>query len=311
MHIISTFSIPKLNNAEFVAYFVNLNKMIEGVGSENLGIDSSILSEYASTLTRLIDQVYTTPGSQYTAQMKEFDSQRDQIFKRIRLRLQMVTVAENNSDLLACKDIVETTLLAKYGAGVVTMPQHEESAVLNGFIYDIKNKLDEDAIDALGIMSDITALEMANNGFINAYNKRSDERAAGDTGLTLKLRNKMNDLNTQINFTLQYLANSTLEANATKAAACQTFIASLNVVLADVKKRYNQRTNGGTLEDTEDTPTDQPTDDTPSSSHPGEGNNQQPSDNNQSGSNNNQPSGGGQQQGSNDGPIDNGSSVIF
>ena len=53
----------------------------------------------------------------------------------------------------------------------------------------------------------------------------------------------------QVCFITQYLANSTDEENAAKAEACQAFIAVLNVLLADVRKRYNQRTNNGSTED--------------------------------------------------------------
>ena len=53
----------------------------------------------------------------------------------------------------------------------------------------------------------------------------------------------------QVCFVTQYLANSTETANAEKATACQAFIAVLNVLLSDAKKRYNQRISNGTGEE--------------------------------------------------------------
>jgi hypothetical protein len=47
---------------------------------------------------------------------------------------------------------------------------------------------------------------------------------------------------------VQYLANSTDTANAEKATACQAFIAHVNVLLSDAKKRLEQRLSGGDAE---------------------------------------------------------------
>ena len=129
------------------------------------------------------------------------------------------------------------------------LPYQEESAILQGFIFDLNDKLGDDGIAALGITEDLQALEDANNEFIAAYNSRATERAEGDTGLTLKLRQEMYALYQQVCFITQYLANSTETANAEKAAACQTFIGVLNVLLADAKKRYNQRISNGSTDE--------------------------------------------------------------
>ena len=250
MFSINSFSLAKLNNAEFVGYFVNVNKVIDAAGSENLGLEEAVSKSFGEVLQKLIDQVYTARGSEYTVAMQAADSKRDQIYKRIQLRLQMVQVAEENSDLLDCKDVVEKVILAKYGLGVMSMPQHEESAVLQGFCYDLRDKLSEDQLDVLGITSDLSRLEQANSAFIEAYNSRSNERAAGDTGLTVKLRGEMMDLYQQIAYAVQFYANSVLPANATKAAACQGYIQTVNVMLGDVKKRWMART-GGSAEEVE------------------------------------------------------------
>ncbi len=214
---------------------------------------------YDAALTKLINQVYSTTGSEYTAAMKAADSKRDQIYKRILLRLQMVDVAEENEALNACKDAVKAHLLSQYGAIIPQLPYQEESAIIKGFLVDLRSKIDTDAITALGIGSDIAALESANNEFIELYASRTAEKAEGDTGLTLKIRAEMYQYYQQICFTTQYIANSTEETLAEKAPVCQDFIGVLNVILDDAKRRYNQRIagqeentdNGGSSEGTE------------------------------------------------------------
>ena len=244
MFTINTFSISKLNNAEYTGLMINVQKAITTNDPTKLGL-VEVLPNFGTTLQKLIDQVYTTSGSEYTAAMLETDLKRDQTYKRIRLRLQMVEVAEDSAAIKAVKDVVKTHLLAKYTSKVPQLPYQEESAILQGFIFDLNDKLGDDGIAALGITDDLQALEDANNEFIAAYNSRATERAAGDTGLTLKLRQEMYALYQQVCFITQYLANSTETANAEKATACQAFIAVLNVLLADAKKRYNQRISNG------------------------------------------------------------------
>ncbi len=245
MFTINSFSISKLNNAEVTGFYINVQKAITTGDPTKLGL-TEVLPNFGSTLQKLIDQVYTTTGSEFTAAMLNADEKRDQTYKRIRLRLQMVEVAEDNPAIKAVKDVVKAHLLSKYTSKVPQLPYQEESAILRGFIFDLNDKLGEDGIAALGIADDMTALEDANNAFIAAYNSRATERAEGDTGLTVKLRQEMYALYQQVCFVTQYLANSTETANAEKATACQGFIAVLNVLLADAKKRYNQRISNGT-----------------------------------------------------------------
>jgi hypothetical protein len=251
MFTINTFSISKLNNAEFTGFMINLQKAITTNDPTKLGL-TEVMTPFGTTLEKLIDQVYTSTGSEFTAAMLEADVKRDQTYKRIRLRLQMVEVAEDNPSIKAVKDVVKTHLLAKYTSKVPQLPYQEESAILQGFIYDLNDKLGSNGINALGISDDMAALEDANDSFIAAYNQRATERAEGDTGLTVKLRQEMYALYQQVCFVTQYLANSTETANAEKATACQAFIAVLNVLLADAKKRYNQRISNGTGEEGEE-----------------------------------------------------------
>ena len=324
MFTINTFSISKLNNAEFTGFMINLQKAITTNDPTKLGL-VEVLPNFGTTLQKLIDQVYTTTGSEYTAAMLETDLKRDQTYKRIRLRLQMVEVAEDSAAIKAVKDVVKTHLLAKYTSKVPQLPYQEESAILQGFIFDLNDKLGDDGIAALGITEDLQALEDANNEFIAAYNSRATERAEGDTGLTLKLRQEMYALYQQVCFIVQYLANSTETANAEKATACQTFIGVLNVLLADAKRRYNQRINNGSDEEGEGgeghTDSSDSTDDSGSGNGSGEGHTE-PTDNGGSGnpsntsnpSNPSNPSEGGNTSDPNkpsDGGVVNGDEVSF
>ncbi len=245
MFSINNFSIQRLNNAEFTGFFINLQKAIEQNEAEKLGVDG-MMTTFNETLQKLVDQVYNTTGSAYTAAMIAADERRVAIFRRIRLRLQTVLYAESNETLLACKDTVQYHLLGKYPSKVAQSAYHGKTAIIQGFLLDLRTKLDGEALAALGIAGDIENLEAVNNEFIEAYNSRATERSEGDTGLTASLRVDMNELYQQICVTTQYFANLSDEANAEKAAACQAFIGALNIILSDAKKRLAQRQNGET-----------------------------------------------------------------
>ena len=243
----SNFSITRLNNAEITAFFMNVQKAITTSDPTKLGV-TSILPAYGGKLQELIDRVYVSQGSEFTAAMKAADDRRCLIFRRIRLRLQMVEVAEQNEALLAIQDVVRTHLLSKYVATVTSKAYQERSSILRGFILDLNEKLGDSGIATLGLADDITALEDANNAFIAAYAQRTAEKAEGNMGVTARLRDEMYDIYLQMIYTVQYLANSTDEANAEKATACQAFIAHVNVLLSDAKKRLEQRLSNGDTE---------------------------------------------------------------
>ena len=229
MFSVSTnFSISRLNNPEITAFYINVQKAITTNDPSKLGV-IGILPAFGSKLQELIDRVYVSQGSEFTAAMKAADDRRCLIFRRIRLRLQMVEVAEQNEALLAIQDVVRTHLLSKYVATVTSKAYQERTSILQGFILDLNEKLGDSGIATLGLAEDITALEDANNEFIAAYAQRTAEKAD----------------------TVQYLANSTDEANAEKATACQAFIAHVNVLLSDAKKRLEQRLSNGDTEEGE------------------------------------------------------------
>ena len=246
----SNFSISRLNNAEITAFYINVQKAITTNDPSKLGV-IGILTAFGSKLQELIDRVYVSQGSEFTAAMKAADDRRCLIFRRIRLRLQMVEVAEQNEALLAIQDVVRTHLLSKYVATVTSKAYQERTSILQGFLLDLNEKLGDSGISTLGLAEDITALEDANNEFIAAYAQRTAEKAEGNMGVTLRLRDEMYDIYLQMIYTVQYLANSTDEANAEKATACQAFIAHVNVLLSDAKKRLEQRLSNGDTEEGE------------------------------------------------------------
>ena len=189
----SNFSISRLNNPEITAFFMNVQKAVTTNDATKLGV-TDIMPAYNTKLQELIDRVYVSQGSEFTAAMKAADDRRCLIFRRIRLRLQMVEVAEQNEGLLAIQEVVRTHLLTKYVANVTSKAYQERTSILQGFLYDLEQKLGDTGIETLGLNDDMAALEEANNAFITAYAQRTAEKAEGNMGVTARLRDEMYDL---------------------------------------------------------------------------------------------------------------------
>ena len=241
LHSINLFSFTKLNNQEFAGLMINSQRLISTATASALGIEPAVNTAFNDRLRELNDQVYAPAASAVTATMQAADAKRSTIFRRIRLKLQTVEYAEVGSSLLKVADKVRTELLSKYTGRIATMPYQEKTAVLQGLLFDLHDKLDDDDVELLGLEGDITRLEQANNAFVEAYQDRVNERAEAETEKTVRLRTELTELFATICYTLQFMANSTDEANSQKAEACQQLMRQLNVVLAETRARYLQR----------------------------------------------------------------------
>ena len=244
LYTINSISLARLNNQEFVGLMINLQKVLTDANRENLGLPAAILSQFNTLLQKMMDQVYTSSGSQFTQQMKAADEKRGTIYRRVRLKLQCVDYAEEGSRLLKYAEMVRNEILSKYGAGVPQMPMQEETAVVSGLIYDLRDKLDDDAIEELALEDDIAKLELANTAFVKAYNARTNEKAEQEQQKTTLLRQELSEMFQRVGLTVQYNANLQEEANAEKATECQGVIKMINVLVTEVRQRLNQRLKG-------------------------------------------------------------------
>ena len=251
MQTVTNFNIARLNNAEFTGLQLNFQKAVKQRTVAKLGIDATEFATYEQLLDSLVDQVYVSQSSAYSAEMKELDEKRDNVYYRILLRLELVNHGSDVRSLANAKAAVVTHLLGKYGYGVTKKAYQQVTAIYEGFLMDVRSKLTEDDIETLGIDNDLTALENANKAFINAYNGRTVEQASKEQGVTTRLRQELMGCYEKFVLVTQYFANTTeAEGQVAEAETCQKFIAQLNVLLADAKRLYKRRTGkGGESED--------------------------------------------------------------
>ena len=243
MFSINTFSVNRLNNAEFVGLMINLGNLIERCEASKMGLDETLVTNFNAKKQQLIDQVRVSAASELTAKMNAANDKRIRMFKLANYTLRKTEVDDRGGSMTELCERVGTLILKPYSMAILRLPQQELTTVLSGFIYDMRNKFDSDELEDLGVDREIDNLESANQEFIAAYSARAAQRAEAGSALTQQLRLEMVDLYMSICFTTQYYANSELEANATKAKACQEFIGVANQILTEAKSRYQQRMN--------------------------------------------------------------------
>lgn len=235
---ITNFAHSRMNNAEYLAYAINVQKLIVEAGADALGLSADLETKYDAKLTELTDQVYYSRRSPLTAACQDANYNRAQVFRRIRYKLLAVENCVDDPALSACKDVVEASLLTPYTTEILNKPMQEQTAIMTGFIYDLRNLLVTSDRSALGITAEIDELEMENNNFIAAYNERAAFQAKMGILRTQRLRNEMSTIIDVANLQIQLNAN---DSTCDFYAACVKYVNDINVIIRDVIRRLRQR----------------------------------------------------------------------
>ena len=235
---INSLSFQQLKNAEHVSFFTNVGVAINKLTATAVGLTEAQIKQYNDAVALEQDIVNHSTGSIYTPEMQALDAERDRLFRLIRLKLQAVTLASEGSEVAQYATTIDKYLLTKYGLDVATAPYQEESALISGFILDVKNMLPEDALTSIGIASELAALEAANTGFADQYNERVTEKSASTTEYTKKLRAETEELYNLIALHVEYKANSD---TTSVGEACTSLLGVFNELIKDAHMRLNMR----------------------------------------------------------------------
>ena len=251
---ISTIDMARLKNAEHVQLHSNVRNLVTTATPTKLGLSDVVFTPYRDAILVEQDIVNKATGSAYTLEMQEADQKRDQIFKRVRKKLELCELEDESTTAYKATGVVKKHLLAKYPGSVCQLPYQEESATLAGFVLDCRELLTDEQVEGIGIDSDLDDLESANIKFGRMYQERVGERAEGDTRLSLKLRAATDQAYQILTLSLNALANDPTPANATQVAAVRELVGKMNVVIKEAKDRLNQRTNAGDSQAPSDSP---------------------------------------------------------
>lgn len=239
MQKISTLSFAQLKNAEHVSFFTNVQVAIEKVGADKAGITEAQMKAYKDAVLVEQDIVNHSTGSIYTPELKALDDERGRLYRLIRLKLQAVTLALPSSEVAQYATSVDKYILTKYGLEVPSAPYQEESALIRGFILDMKNLFPDDVLGAMDVAADLASLGATNDNFADMYNERVTEKSGSTTEFTRKARTATEEIFHLIGLHLEYKAN--IDADSEAGAACESLVAVINELIKDARLRLNVR----------------------------------------------------------------------
>ena len=240
---LTTLSFAQLRNAEHVAFFTNVRKVIDKFGTEGLGLDATQFTQFTTAVDEVQDIVLKTHASMYTADMESLDKDRDRIYRMVRYKLQAVTFASPDSLLASYKDPLEKYILGKYNADIVKLPYQEETAHLIGFIKDMRHYFTSDDIEAMAIGENLDELDQVNKTFIDVYLNRADERSLSTADHTKALRLTCEELYKL--FCLHFLYVVSTQPDTEKGLACTNIIGVINELIRDARQHLNSRLGKG------------------------------------------------------------------
>ena len=252
MHSINTLPFAQLRNAEHVAFFNNVLRELDKYGAEDLGIAAEKFAQFTKTVSDEQDIVLKAQGSMYTADMEALDQERDNLDRKVRLKLQAVTYSSPDSASATFVTPLEKYILNKYSTDIVSLAYQEEGAHLSGFLLDLESRFTKEELKAMGVDQDLIDLKLANDTFADIYNQRANERAGGTAELTKKLRAESEELYNFMRLHIEYMTNFAAETE--KGQACGIVLGVINELVRDARLHLNLRkgkTDGGS-EDSSD-----------------------------------------------------------
>lgn len=246
---VSTLSFGHLRNAEHVSFMTNVLVTIEKVGAESLGLTAQQVSTFSDAINQEQDIVNRSQASVYTKEMQAIDLERDRVFRLIRYRLESCVLVGDDHELAEHRSSILTNILAKYGIDVSSKPYQDETALLRGFILDLKTLFQPAVLTKMNISAEIEELEMYNEQFTRQYNERATERSGTETAFSLKLRGETEELYRHLILHFEFKANN--EPDSDMGRACAATAAIVEEIIKDARRALNIRLGkgGGVVEE--------------------------------------------------------------
>ena len=232
---------------------------VENYGVQALGLEQSTFDDYKAVVEAEQDYVNSSMKSVYTERLAELDAERVELVRHIIARCRYAKSATDATAKAAAGDlkrlIVETYPLMSLKEG-----GQRKSAFIGGLLVDLE-KIDEDALKALGVDTLAAELKKANDSFTQAYWARTTEYEERGLGVMQSLRQQCDelyeDLRTQLNFVasrsdkaLAAIADATEREKATaQRTLAIKFVGEQNRHINFYKVQYLKK---GTVDATED-----------------------------------------------------------
>lgn len=122
--------------------------------------------------------------------------------------------------------------------GIQNQADDAETALIRGLLGDLRKEENTEAVTALNLEPTLASLEVTNNAFDQAKNKRAEENSTGETETTVEVRKKTDSMYQDI-CTLVY-ASALMATGDEDREFCVSIINEMNRVIANYKTSYKQ-----------------------------------------------------------------------
>ena len=259
MEVIKNFNLTRMSNDLHVQFHSATVVHVENYGVKALGLEQSTFDEYKAVVEAEQDYVNHTMKSLYTERLAELDAERVELVRHIIARCRYAKSATDATAKAAAGEL-KRLIVNTYPLKTLKEGGQRKSAFIGGLLVDLE-KIDEEALKALGVDTLAAALKKANDGFTKVYWARTSEYEERGLGVMLSLRTQCDELYEDLCTQLNFVANRSdkaLEAIADPAerekASAQRiqaikFVGEQNRHINFYKVQYLKK---GTVDATED-----------------------------------------------------------
>ncbi len=148
-------------------------------------------ANFKATLKELDDALLQAKKTGFTQKIIEADNIRDSLLIGLNYVVKGMTYFTDSNISNMAEQV--KTILSKYGKRIDTLPQREESAVIENILQDLQTEPIAGMLPQLGLSQWIPKLQEANANFDSLYLARSEKEATFISGLTREQREKMQE----------------------------------------------------------------------------------------------------------------------
>nr|PID95645.1 MAG: hypothetical protein CSA94_00505 [Bacteroidota bacterium] len=190
-------------------------------------------AKFKATLKELDDALLQAKKTGFTQKIIEADNIRDSLLIGLNYVVKGMTYFTDSNISNMAEQV--KTILSKYGKRIDTLPQREESAVIENILQDLQAEPIAGMLPQLGLSQWIPKLQEANTNFDSLYLARSEKEATFISGLTREQREKMQEHFSHLCRTIEAYAFIDGED------AYKTLADRINVEVAKIKQLVKSR----------------------------------------------------------------------
>ena len=173
--ILLTISLTRLNNAEYLNLMSRLRALIETATPEGVGLTAGEMTEFSELVDQLQARVNYTTASALTGQLDDLEKQRDSL-----LTFLFATINSGVSLPIAAQSEAAKALelIIRPYKNTQSLPDQQETVVINGLLADLGADSAETALATLGLTAIVAELKKINDQYAELTAQRSRDSEA-------------------------------------------------------------------------------------------------------------------------------------